>query len=79
MFFGKNLTVFITTLCYYTAIASSMLILMTTSVCYETCLDDCLDDIHSANPTQWVNDLKSHVEAERKLIDAVRYQNKVNE
>ncbi|KAJ6640703.1 hypothetical protein Bhyg_05635 [Pseudolycoriella hygida] len=80
-FFGKNLTVFITTLCYYTAIASFMLILMSTCVCYESCIDDMLDDFRLIDEANSSNNAKSssRLDIGRTLVGAVKYQNIVNE
>lgn len=53
---------------------------MTTCVCYETCMDDLLDDLQ-LNPNEWINNsyLSNQIKFERKLIDAIAYQNKINE
>lgn len=53
---------------------------MNTCVCYETCMDDLLDDFQSANPTEWLDhlDLASQMKFGRKLIDIIAYQNEIN-
>lgn len=55
---------------------------MSTCVCYETCIDDMLDDLRSANATDaWLNNsqMANGSDLERKLGDAVAYQNNINE
>lgn len=53
---------------------------MNTCVCYETCMDDLLDDFRSDYPTEWVDnlDLTNQFKFERKLIDIIAYQNEIN-
>lgn len=55
---------------------------MSTCVCYETCIDDVLDDLRSANQTdEWLNNshVANNTDLERRLNDAVAYQNNINE
>lgn len=51
---------------------------MNTCVCYETCMDDLLDDFQAANPTEWLDNLDNQIKLERKLIEIVAYQNEIN-